>query len=97
MRKNFSDVAFYPQPVLVIATYDENGVPNAMNVAWGGLCGSKYVDINISRGHKTTENILLKKAFTMSFADRPTWWRPTTSAWSPATRRTRSKRQGCTR
>ena len=66
MRKNFSDVAFYPQPVLVIATYDENGVPNAMNVAWGGLCGSKYVDINISRGHKTTE----KKAFTMSFADQ---------------------------
>ena len=61
MRKNFSDVALYPQPVLVIATYDEYGVPNAMNVAWGGLCGSKYVDINISRGHKTTENILLKK------------------------------------
>ena len=70
MRKNFSDVAFYPQPVLVIATYDENDVPNAMNVAWGGLCGSKYVDINISRGHKSTENILLKKAFTMSFADQ---------------------------
>ena len=24
-----------PQPVLIIATYDENGVPNAMNAAWG--------------------------------------------------------------
>ena len=48
MRKNFSDVAFYPQPVLVIGTYDENGTPNAMNVGWGGMCGSKYVNINIS-------------------------------------------------
>ena len=52
MRKNFSDVAFYPQPVLVIGTYDENGTPNAMNVGWGGMCGSKYVNINISRRHK---------------------------------------------
>ena len=25
-----------PQPVLIIGTYDENGIPNAMNVAWGG-------------------------------------------------------------
>ena len=70
MRKNFSDVAFYPQPVLVIGTYDENGTRNAMNVGWGGMCGSKYVNINISRRHKTTDNIFLKKAFTMSFADQ---------------------------
>ena len=70
MRKNFSDVAFYPQPVLVIGTYDENDTPNAMNVGWGGMCGSKYVNINISRRHKTTDNIFLKKAFTMSFADQ---------------------------
>ena len=70
MRKNFSDVAFYPQPVLIIGTYDEEGVPNVMNVGWGGMCGSKYVNINISRRHKTTDNIFLKKAFTMSFADQ---------------------------
>ena len=25
----------FPQPVLIIGTYDENGVPNAMNAAWG--------------------------------------------------------------
>ena len=70
MRKNFQDfAAFFPQPVLVIGTYDEKGVPNAMNVGWGGMSGSKYVNINISRNHKTTENILRKGAFTMSFAD----------------------------
>lgn len=25
----------YPMPVLIIGTYDENGVPDAMNAAWG--------------------------------------------------------------
>ena len=36
MRKNFKDVGFYPQPVLIIGTYDTDGVPDAMNVGWGG-------------------------------------------------------------
>ena len=70
MRKNFQDVGFYPQPVLIVGTYDEHGVPDAMNVGWAGLVGSKYVELNISRGHKTTENIFQKGAFTASFADR---------------------------
>ena len=56
MRKNFKDVGFYPQPVLIIGTYDTDGVPDAMNVGWGGLVGGGYVEINISQGHKTTEN-----------------------------------------
>ena len=68
MRKDFSDIGFYPQPVLVIGTYDENGTPNAMNVGWGGMVGGRYVEINISRGHKTTENIAKQKVFTISFA-----------------------------
>ena len=70
MRKNFKDVGFYPQPVLIIGTYDADGVPDAMNVGWGGLVGGGYVEINISQGHKTTENLRLKGAFTVSFADR---------------------------
>lgn len=70
MRKNFKNVGFYPQPVLVIGTYDEQGTPNAMNVGWGGLVGGTYVELNISQGHKTTENIRRKQAFTMSFADQ---------------------------
>lgn len=68
MRKNFKDVGFYPQPVLIIGTYDTDGVPDAMNVGWGGLVGGGYVEINISQGHKTTENLSLKGAFTVSFA-----------------------------
>ena len=70
MRKNFKDIGFYPQPVLVVGTYDEAGVPNAMNVGWGGMVGSRWVEINISKGHKTTENLEKTKAFTMSFATR---------------------------
>ena len=27
----------YPQPVLIIGTYDEHGVADAMNAAWGGV------------------------------------------------------------
>ena len=60
MRKNFRNVGFYPQPVLVVGTYDQDGIPDAMNVGWGGLVGGTYVELNISRGHKTTENIRQK-------------------------------------
>ena len=38
MRKNFGAKSwFYPLPVLIIGTYNENGTPDAMNAAWGGL------------------------------------------------------------
>ena len=37
-RVNFGAKPFiYPMPVLIVATYDENGVPNAMNAAWGTI------------------------------------------------------------
>ena len=43
MRKNFGTKSwFYPLPVLVIGTYDENGNPDAMNAAWGGLYDGLY-------------------------------------------------------
>ena len=38
MRKNFGAKTWlYPMPVLIIGTYDEQGIPNAMNAAWGGI------------------------------------------------------------
>lgn len=58
----------FPQPVLIIATYDENGNANAMNAAWGGIVGRDEIIIDLS-SHKTTDNIMLKKAFTVSIAD----------------------------
>ena len=93
MRKNFQNIGFYPQPVLVIGTYDENGTPDAMNVGWGGLVGSVYVELNISEGHKTTANLRKKGAFTVSFADQA---HRTTSASFPATPpRIRSPGRAC--
>lgn len=70
MRKDFgSNPWFYPLPVLIIATYDEHGKDDAMNAAWGGLYDSDMIELCLSAGHKTTKNILNKKAFTVSFAD----------------------------
>lgn len=69
MRKNLGTKAYlYPQPVMIIATYDEFGNPNAMNAAWGGV--ADYDKIIICLGeHKTTENIALTNEFTVSIAD----------------------------
>lgn len=70
MRKNFGAKPFlYPMPVLIIASYDENGIPNAMNAAWGCIADMNRVAIYVAGNHKTMENILKKKAFTVSVAD----------------------------
>ena len=67
MRKSFgSKPLCYPQPVFILGTYDEKGVPDAMNAAWGGISEENEVSVCISENHKTTENILVKKAFTVS-------------------------------
>lgn len=57
-----------PMPVLIVGTYDENGVADAMNVAWGGQCWDRHIALNISSNHKTTENMRVKKAFTIHIA-----------------------------
>ena len=68
MRKIFGKKPWvYPQPVLMIGTYDENGTPNLMNAAWGGQYGANTVMLCLG-SHKTTDNIKLKGAFTVSFA-----------------------------
>ena len=69
MRKNFGVKTYlYPQPVMIIATYDEDGNPNAMNAAWGGIADSNEIIVDLG-SHKTTDNILKTKAFTVSVAD----------------------------
>ena len=69
MRKNFGAKPWtYPQPVFILATYNEDGTPDAMNAAWGGISEDKELSMCISAGHKTTANILARKAFTVSMA-----------------------------
>ena len=69
MRKNFEQKTWlYPMPVLIVGTYDENGIPNAMNAAWGGIYDTNLVMVCLADDHKTTENIKKTEAFTLSFA-----------------------------
>ena len=69
MRKNFGAKPWtYPRPGFILAAYEENGTPNAMNAAWGGISEDKELSMCISEGHKTTANILARKAFTVSMA-----------------------------
>ncbi len=71
-RVNFgAKPLMYPQPVLIIGTYDENGVPNAMNAAWGITTDFNEITISLSE-HKTTENFAITGAFTVSFATEDT-------------------------
>ncbi len=70
MRKDFgAKPLLYPQPVLIIATYGEDGTPDAMNAAWGGISESNQVTMCLSAEHKTVKNILARGAFTISMAD----------------------------
>lgn len=70
MRKNFgAKPLLYPQPVFIVATYDENGVPDAMNAAWGGISESNEISLCIGDTHKTAKNLLARRAFTVSMAD----------------------------
>ena len=69
MRKNFgAKPLLYPQPVFISATYGEDGTPDAMNAAWGGISEEHEISMCISAEHKTTKNILERGAFTVSMA-----------------------------
>ena len=60
----------YPMPVLIITAYDNEGCANAMNAAWGGISDQTEITMCLSAEHKTVKNILEKKAFTVSVADK---------------------------
>lgn len=71
MKKNLGVVqAVYSMPVLMVAAYDEEGKVNVMNAAWGMICGTDRIALFIDEDHKTTQNLLKTRAFTVSLADR---------------------------
>lgn len=56
MRKDFGKKTwFYPLPVLIVGSYDENGKADAMNAAWGGIYDQDHVILCLSANHKTTQ------------------------------------------
>lgn len=70
MKKNIKTTeAIFPMPVLMIATYNDDGSINVMNAAWGTMLERDIVGLNLSKNHKTVENIFKRKAFTISIAD----------------------------
>lgn len=72
MRRDLGKkLAFLPLPVLMIGTYDADGKADVMNAAWGGVYDSEEIYISLGK-HKTTDNLELKKAFTVGFATKET-------------------------
>ncbi len=69
MKKSLGpDTWLYPTPVFVVGTYDSEGKPNVMTVAWGGICCSKppCVAISVRKATYTYANLVEKQAFTIS-------------------------------
>ena len=73
MRKNFGPkAACYPMPVFIVGTYNADGTPNAMNAAWGGISEEEEITLCIDSGHRIAENLMARKAFTVSMATAET-------------------------
>ncbi|MBP5720692.1 MAG: flavin reductase [Bacteroidales bacterium] len=73
-RKNFGPdhaLVTTPQPCVMIATWDKDHNPDVMMAAWAGQYDYKQIVVSMSK-HKTTENLELTGAFTVSFADERT-------------------------
>ena len=70
-RKNFGPahaLMTTPQPCVMIATWDKDHTPDVMMAAWAGQYDHNQIVVSLSK-HKTTENLELTGAFTVSFAD----------------------------
>jgi flavin reductase (DIM6/NTAB) family NADH-FMN oxidoreductase RutF len=69
MKKSFGPKALvYPTPVWIVGTYDKDGKPNVMTIAWGGICCSvpPCVAISLRKATYSYGNITERKAFTVN-------------------------------
>lgn len=70
MKKQITTTeAIFPMPVLMIATFNEDGTVDVMNAAWGTMLSRDMVALNLSESHKTVENIKARKGFVVQVAD----------------------------
>lgn len=70
MKKDLGSLpGLYPMPVLIVAAYDADGKVQAMNAAWGTICGMDKVALCIDEDHATTKAIRETGAFTVAIAD----------------------------
>lgn len=70
MKKELKRIApaIFPMPVILIATYNEDGSVDVMNAAWGTAYDLNQILLNISESHRTTKNIRRTGAFTVTVA-----------------------------
>ena len=69
MKKSFgAKTLIYPAPVWCVGSYDNNGNPNVMTIAWGGICCSDppCVTISLRKATYTYGNIIARQAYTLS-------------------------------
>lgn len=70
MRKNIKTTeGIFPMPVLMVATYNEDGSIDVMNAAWGTMVSRDVVALNLTETHQTVVNIKQRKGFTVAIAD----------------------------
>lgn len=70
MRKKLNTTqGIFPMPVLMVATYNDDGSVDVMNAAWGTMQEMDKVALNLTETHKTVKNIKKRGAFTVSIAD----------------------------
>lgn len=61
--------AIFPMPVLMVATYNEDGSADVMNAAWGTMLERDMVALNLTETHRTVQNIKERKGFVVHIAD----------------------------
>ncbi len=61
--------SIFPMPVLLVATYNEDGSIDVMNAAWGTMPDRDAVALNLTETHKTVENIKARGGFVVHLAD----------------------------
>ena len=60
----------YPEPVLLVGTYDDHGKANLMTAAWGGICNSNPTSLMVALRPATYshDHVIERKAFTVGIA-----------------------------
>ena len=67
MKKNIGAQPYlFPMPTYMIGTYNEDDSVDVMMMAWGGICDTKMVALNLEAAHKTVANLKRTNAFTLA-------------------------------
>lgn len=80
----------FPMPVLMVATYNDDGSVNVMNAAWGTMQERGSVALNLTQTHKTVKNIRPAKPFLSALRMPPMSSKPIISVRYPVIGKARS-------